>query len=137
MLDKNYSPIGSTGVQPLAAQPLAAPTGGRQLSAWQQWWMRFNESPEVRAYLMNGPMIVMLLFISAFPIGYSFWISLQKYNLRQPNNIRFNGLDNYISVMSTSEFWVSLRVTATFTFGALIFEVLTGVLLALLLNEKL
>src|SRR5690606_17712709 len=62
---------------------------------------------------------------------------LQKYNLRQPNDIRFIGLDNYISVLGNAEFWISLRVTAVFTFGALIFQVITGVLLALLLNEKL
>jgi multiple sugar transport system permease protein len=131
MLEKNYSTVGSVGVQ-----PLAPPTGGKEMNKWQRFWLRFNESPEVRAYLMNGPMIIALLVISAFPIGYSFWISLQKYNLRQPNNIRFNGLDNYIAVLGNAEFWVSLRVTATFTFGALIFEVITGLMLALLLNEK-
>jgi multiple sugar transport system permease protein len=131
MIDKNISSVGSVGVQ-----PLPTPTGGRELGAWQRWWLRFNESPEVRAYLMNGPMIITLFLISAIPIGYSFWISLQKYNLRQPNNIHFNGLDNYIAVLSNAEFWTSLRITATFTVGALIFEVITGVLLSLLLNEK-
>jgi multiple sugar transport system permease protein len=131
MIDNNYSATGGVGVK-----PLPAPTGGRELNAWQQWRMRLAESPEVRAYLMNGPMIAALLLISAIPIGYSFWISLQKYNLRQPNNIRFSGLDNYISVLGNAEFWQSMKVTLTFTFGALIFEVLTGVLLALLLNEK-
>jgi multiple sugar transport system permease protein len=131
MIDENLSPASSVGVQ-----ALPAPTGGREMNAWQRWWMNFNESPEVRAYLMNGPMILALLLISAIPIVYSFWISVQKYNLRQPNNIHFNGLDNYIAVLSNAEFWTSLRITATFTFGALIFEVITGVALALLLNEK-
>jgi multiple sugar transport system permease protein len=131
MIEKNYPSVGGVGVQ-----PLPSPTGGRELNAWQRFWLRFNESPEARAYLMNGPMILVLLLISAFPIGYSFLISLQKYNLRQPNNIRFTGLDNYIAVLSNAEFWDSLRITATFTFGALIFEVITGVLMALLLNEK-
>lgn len=131
MIEKNLSPVGSVGVQ-----PRPSPTGGRELNARQRWWLRFNESPEVRAYLMNAPMIITLLLISAFPIVYSFWISLQKYNLRQPNDIRFIGFDNYINVLSNAEFWTSLRITATFTFGALFFEVLTGILLALLLNEK-
>ena len=121
MIDKNYNTVASVGVQ-----PMPAPTGGRELSAWQRWWLRFNESPEVRAYLMNGPMIIILLLISAFPIGYSFWISLQKYNLRQPNNIHFSGVENYTRILSNGEFWTSLGVTAAFTFGALIFEVLTG-----------
>lgn len=131
MIEKNYPAVGNVG-----SAPIAPPTGGREMSTWQRRWLNFNENPEVRAYLMNGPMILTLLLISAFPIGYSFWISLQKYNLRQPNNIHFNGIDNYVAVLGNSEFWTSLRITATFTFGALIFEVLTGVLLALLLNEK-
>ena len=131
MIEKNYPAVGNVG-----SAPIAPPTGGREMSTWQRRWLNFNENPEVRAYLMNGPMILTLLLISAFPIGYSFWISLQKYNLRQPNNIRFNGIDNYVAVLGNNEFWTSLQVTATFTFGALIFEVLTGVLLALLLNEK-
>jgi len=131
MIDKHIGSVGSVGVQ-----TLPVPSGGRQLSAWQRWWLRFNESPEVRAYLMNGPMIIILLLISAFPIGYSFWISVQKYNLRQPNNIHFSGLDNYVRILSNNEFWTSLRITATFTFGALFFEVLTGLFFAILLNEK-
>src|SRR5690242_6148311 len=131
MSDTNISSVGNVGVQ-----PLPAPTGGRELSRWQKWWLRFNESPEVRAYLMNGPMIIILLLISAFPIGYSLWISVQKYNLRQPNNIHFSGLDNYVRILSNNEFWASLKITATFTFGALIFEVITGLGLAILLNEK-
>lgn len=131
MIDNNLSPASSVGVT-----TLPAPSGGRELSGWKRWWMNFNERPEVRAYLMNGPMILALLLVSVIPIAYSFWISVQKYNLRQPNNIHFNGLNNYIAVLSNEEFWTSLRITATFTFGALIFEVITGVAFALLLNEK-
>ena len=121
-----------------ASAPAArtAPTGGRELNAWTRLWRRLGESPEARSYLMNGPMILALLVVSAFPIGYSFWISLQKYNLRQPNNIRFTGLDNYIAVLTNAEFWGSMRVTAIFTFGALIGEILTAVAMALLLHEK-
>ncbi len=133
MIDNNYSQAGSGGV---GIKPLPAPTGGDELSTWQALRMRLNESAEVRAYLMNAPMLVALFLVSAIPIGYSFWISLQKYNLRQPNDIRFIGLDNYISILGNAEFWQSLRVTAIFTFGALIGQVITGILLALLLNEK-
>jgi multiple sugar transport system permease protein len=55
--------------------------------------------------------------------------------LRQPNRIRFIGLDNYIDVLNNAEFWRSLRVTFTFTIGSMIGEIVIGLLLALLLNE--
>ena len=112
-----------------------APPSEDELGAWARLWRRLGESPEVRAYLMNGPMILALTLVSAIPIGYSFWISLQKYNLRQPNNIHFIGLGNYINVLTNAEFWVAMRVTAIFTFGSLIGEIITAVAVALLLNE--
>jgi len=127
MIDNQVS--AATGARP-------APPSGRELGAWARLWRRLGESPEVRAYLMNGPMIAALLVVSAIPIGYSFWISLQKYNLRQPNNIHFNGLENYINVLTNAEFWMSMRVTAIFTFGALIGEIVTALAMALLLHEK-
>jgi multiple sugar transport system permease protein len=97
--------------------------------------LKVAENPEVRAYFMNSPMLLALILVSVIPIGYSFWISLQKYNLRQPNNIRFNGLDNYINVLTNNEFWQSMSVTVLFTVGSVIGQVIMSVLIALLLNE--
>jgi len=99
------------------------------------WFSRISENAEVRAYLMNGPMLLAIALISVFPIGYSFWISLQRYNLRQPNRIRFTGFDNYIDVLTQAEFWQSMRVTFTFTVGSVIGEIIASILVALLLNE--
>lgn len=103
---------------------------------WGRLWLRLSESPEFRAYVMNAPMLIAIFLVSVIPIGYSFWISLQRYNLRQPNRIRFIGLDNYWDILSNAEFWQSMRVTFTFTIGSVIGEIVTGVLLALLLNEQ-
>jgi multiple sugar transport system permease protein len=97
---------------------------------------RLARSAAVRAYVMNLPMIVLLLAIVAFPIGYSFWISLQAYNLRRPQAIRFIGLENYAFVLSGEEFWRTLRTTLIFTFGSVAAEICVGMLLALLLNER-
>lgn len=117
--------------------------GGRSVAAsgeqpgwWSRLWLRLSESPEFRAYVMNGPMIIAICLVSVIPIGYSFWISLQRYNLRQPNRIGFIGLGNYIDVLSNAEFWQSMRVTFVFTFGSVAGEIVTGLLLALLLNEQ-
>lgn len=131
MIDKDLSTPSNVGVG-----SMPAPSGGRGLSTWQRLRIRISESPEFRAYFMNAPMIIALFLVSAIPIGYSFWISLQRYNLRQPNNIHFNGFENYIDVITNAEFWMSMRVTAAFTFGSLIGTIVTSVLMALLLNEK-
>jgi multiple sugar transport system permease protein len=85
---------------------------------------------------MNVPMLIAIFLVSVIPIGYSFWISLQRYNLRQPNRIGFTGLDNYINILTNAEFWQSMRVTFTFTIGSVIGEIIVGLMVALLLNEQ-
>ncbi|MCB0060832.1 MAG: sugar ABC transporter permease [Caldilineaceae bacterium] len=107
-----------------------------QPSRFAHWSSRLLENAEVRAYLMNGPMLLAISVISIFPIGYSFWISLQRYNLRQPNRIGFNGGENYLNVLTQAEFWQSMRVTFTFTVGSVIGQVIASILVALLLNEQ-
>lgn len=117
-----------------AGRPAGARAGSRP-GPLGLLWLRLSESPEFRAYVMNIPMLTAIFLVSVIPIGYSFWISLQRYNLRQPNRIGFNGLDNYINILSNAEFWQSMRVTFTFTVGSVIGEIVMSVLLALLLNE--
>jgi multiple sugar transport system permease protein len=120
-----------SGIQLLPDRPTLTEPG-----TFARLRLKLSESPEVRAYLMNGPMLVAVFLVSVIPIGYSFWISLQRYNLRQPNNIHFIGLGNYIDVMSNAEFWRAMKVTFTFTVGSVIGEVVMAVLVALLLNEQ-
>jgi len=114
---------------------LSSPSRRYELGRFALLRTKLLESPEARAYLMNLPMLLALFLVSVIPIGYSFWISLQKYNLRQPNDIRFIGLDNYVNVLTHPEFWQSMRVTLTFTVGSVIGQVMVGLLIALLLNE--
>ena len=71
---------------------------------------------------MNLPMILLLLAIVAFPVGYSLWISFQSYNLRRPQAIHFIGLGNYIFVLTSEEFWHTLQTTLIFTVGAVVTE---------------
>lgn len=128
MVEKEYPGRGDMG-----ATGVALDVRGKRPP---QWLIRLLESPEARAYLMNAPMLLAIFLVAVIPIGYSFWISLHKYNLRQPNNIRFTGLENYVNVLSNAEFWQSMRVTFTFTAGSVVGQIVVGLLVALLLNEQ-
>ncbi|QUQ65397.1 carbohydrate ABC transporter permease [Kutzneria sp. CA-103260] len=88
-----------------------------------------------RAYLFNTPALVVLLALVAYPIGYSFWVSLHRYNLKRPKAIRFIGLDNYLSLWQDPEFLSSLRTTALFVLLVVAMTVVLAVILALVLNE--
>jgi multiple sugar transport system permease protein len=131
MIDKKHQVSRELGVRTLPSRS-GSYLSGRFARLRSKLW----ESPEVGAFLMNLPMLLAIFLVSVIPIGYSFWISLQKYNLRQPNDIRFTGLTNYINVLTHPEFWQSMQVTFTFTVGSVIGQVIVGLLVALLLNEQ-
>ena len=88
-----------------------------------------------RAYLLNAPALVVLLALVAYPIGYSFWVSLHRQNLKRPKAVRFIGLDNYLSLWQDPEFLGSLRTTLLFVVLVVAMTVVLAMILALVLNE--
>ena len=88
------------------------------------------------AYVLNVPALVAIALLAAYPIVYSAWISLHKYNLKRPNVFRFIGLENFATIVSSPEFWSSLSVTVQFTLLVVITVSVLGVLIALLLNQS-
>lgn len=106
--------------------------GGRR--GWRARLARLGDTP--LAYLMNAPALLIVLLLVAYPIGYSFWLSLQRYNLRQPAAQAFVGLGNYVTLLTDSDFQHSLRVSVMFSVLVVFFTVVLGVALALVLNES-
>ena len=88
------------------------------------------------AFLLNAPALLAILLLVAYPILYSFWLSLHRYNLKRPNVFAFIGLGNYVDIFRSAEFWPALRITLIFTALAVALVVVIGVLIALLLNER-
>ena len=86
------------------------------------------------AYLLNAPSIIALSVLVAFPVLDSAWISLHHYNLMQPRRFAFVGLDNFVTVLASREFWAALVVTAKFTSLSVVLVSLVGLGGALLLS---
>jgi multiple sugar transport system permease protein len=99
-------------------------------------WSAPNEPQPFLFFVLNSPAILLLLGLVLYPIVYSVWLSLHAYNLRQPNRVRFIGLDNYATVLSSDQFWSAAGNTALFCAGSISLTVILGTLLALLLNES-
>ena len=66
------------------------------------------------AYLLNVPSVILILALIAYPVVVSLWTSLHRYNLRRPEDHAFVGLGNYVDVLTSYDFWHSLRVTLYF-----------------------
>ena len=79
------------------------------------------------------PTIVVLVAVLGYPMLYSFWMSLQSYDLIAPPV--FRGLQNYGDVLRSDLFWNALKVSLTFTVGAFVVEFVLGLGLALLIER--
>ncbi|MGH2460237.1 MAG: carbohydrate ABC transporter permease [Chloroflexota bacterium] len=87
------------------------------------------------AYLLNLPALILILVLTIYPIVDAFWISLHQYTLRRPDVFPFIGVQNYLSLIETSDFWNSLRVTILFTFWTTLLVLVIAVGVGLVLNE--
>jgi multiple sugar transport system permease protein len=87
------------------------------------------------AYLLNAPAFIAIFLLAGYPIVYSAWISLHKYNLKRPRVFTFIGLQNYVDIVQSSEFWSALGVTVQFTVMVVGSVAVLGVVIALLLNQ--
>jgi multiple sugar transport system permease protein len=99
-------------------------------------WRAPSEPRPFLFFVLNSPAVLLLLVIVFYPIIYSFWLSLHSYNLRQPNRVRFIGLENYQTILASDQFWAAAINTGIFCAGSISLTVLLGTLLALLLNEN-
>ena len=63
------------------------------------------------AHLLLWPALLALALVFAYPLIYSFWISLHVYNITRPPV--FVGLDNYMLIVQDMRVWESFGVSVT------------------------
>jgi trehalose/maltose transport system permease protein len=85
------------------------------------------------AWLLCAPALAAMLMVTAYPIGYAFWLSLHRYDLRFPEQMQFVGLANYVSVLSSEVWWQALSNTLIITLGSVALELVLGFAMALLM----
>ncbi|QUR69887.1 ABC transporter permease subunit [Mycobacterium spongiae] len=78
-----------------------------------------------------------MLAVTAYPIGYAVWLSLQRYNLATPNDTAFVGLANYQTVLTDRYWWTALSVTVAITVVSVTLEFVLGLALALAMHRTL
>ncbi|MGH2461631.1 MAG: carbohydrate ABC transporter permease [Chloroflexota bacterium] len=100
---------------------LAGPRGRRRKFDWLP-------------YLMVAPTVIVLSVFSLAPTVYGAIVSL--YNVQFVQLLAFVGLDNYISMLTSPDFWQSFRVSITFTAFSVVLTVGLGFGLALLANRS-
>jgi multiple sugar transport system permease protein len=119
---------GSTGV--LEAPPEARPRGRRTRAPLSE-----GARAERRlGWLLCAPAVIVMLAVTAYPIGYAIFLSLERYDLRFPAQREFIGLANYVTVLGDSLWWTALAITAVITAVSVAIELVLGMGLALIMR---
>jgi multiple sugar transport system permease protein len=88
-------------------------------------------------WMLCAPAVVIMIAVTAYPVIYAIWLSLERYNLELPNAVKFIGLSNYAAVLSSPYWWQSLKVTVVITIFSVAISLVLGMLLALLMHRTL
>ncbi len=86
--------------------------------------------------LCLSPTLIIVAVFTLFPVLFSFYLSFHRWSILKPEK-PFVGLDNYIRMFSTAEFWQALQNTVVYTVGVVGLETPLALLLALALSRKL
>ncbi len=81
------------------------------------------------------PLALTLGAVLLYPLLFSFWVSLHRYQLTRLQDVRFAGLRNYLRLYDDPSFWNAILNTLTFVFGAVSVELVLGFGLALLVHR--
>jgi multiple sugar transport system permease protein len=89
------------------------------------------------AYKLCAPAVIMMLLVTAYPIIYAVILSLQKKDLRFPDEGGFVGLANYVTVLGSHLWWEAVFNTAFITVVSVTIELGLGMAIALIMHRAI
>jgi multiple sugar transport system permease protein len=87
--------------------------------------------------MLVAPAVIVMLAVAAYPIIYAFWLSLNKADLRLPDQNEFVWFSNYVTVLSSPIWWTAFGVTIFITVVSASLELVFGMLLAIVMHRTL
>src|ERR1017187_8113957 len=88
-------------------------------------------------WMLCAPAVIVMIAVTAYPVGYAIYLSLQRDNLELPNAVKFIGLSNYAAGLSSPFWWQALKVTVIITVFSVAVTLVLGMLLAMLMHRTL
>jgi multiple sugar transport system permease protein len=89
------------------------------------------------AYMLCAPAILMMVLVTGYPVGYAIYLSLQRFDLRFPDDKEWVGLGNYIDILGSSTWWSDFFHTVIITVVSVGFELVIGMILALVMHRAI
>lgn len=130
MTDATPTRPGTTGV-------LEAPPGARPRRRARPPLSEGARAERRLGWLLCAPAVIIMLAVTAYPIGYAVYLSLERYDLRFPAAKKFIGLSNYATVLTERLWWIAFGVTVVITVVSVTIELVLGMGLALIMRWAL
>lgn len=87
------------------------------------------------AYLLMSPVLIYLLAVMLLPFGWALYLSFTDKTVGM--SAHFIGFGNYIDLFRDAMFWKAVKNTIIFTGAAVLLKTVFGMIMALVLNEKI
>jgi trehalose/maltose transport system permease protein len=120
-IQSQTAPVTTTGRAPAAKKKLSEGARAERRLGW----------------MLCAPAVIVMVAVTAYPIAYAVYLSLERYNLELPQDVKFIGLANYAAVLSSPYWWHALVVTLIITVVSVAFELVLGMLLAMLMHRTI
>ncbi|HSP36266.1 MAG TPA: sugar ABC transporter permease [Frankiaceae bacterium] len=83
------------------------------------------------------PAAIVMALVTIYPICYAIWLSLQRYNLRFPDDRKYVWFGNYTKILSSGVFWQVFTNTIAITVISVVIEFVLGLALALVMHRAI
>jgi multiple sugar transport system permease protein len=87
--------------------------------------------------MLCAPAVIMMLLVTAYPILYAVGLSVQKKDLRFPDESGFVGIDNYVTVLSSGLWWQAVFNTVFITVVSVAVELVIGMAIAIIMHRAI
>jgi multiple sugar transport system permease protein len=101
---------------------------------------RHNEAKRAErrlGMLLCAPAVVLMVAVTGYPILYAFWLSLNRADLRTPDQNEFIWFENYVTVLSSPIWWQAFGTTMFITVVSAALELVLGMLLAIVMHRTI
>jgi multiple sugar transport system permease protein len=88
-------------------------------------------------WMLCAPAVIVMIAVTGYPLIYALWLSLERYNLELPQDIKFIGFSNYGAVLTSPYWWQALKVTVIITVFSVSITLVLGMLLAFVMYRTL
>jgi len=99
------------------------------------WNVNLND-PRWLGLVLVIPTLIAVFGVILVPLVSSMVLSLYRRDLSRPQWDAFVGFGNYIKLMRDARYLNSLKATAIFSITSVVFELVLGVAIALILNQR-